>query len=160
MNARIRIATLAAVLLAATAAQAGEVYQWKDARGVTHYSDSPPPAKAEAKNVRTRDLGAEAAASATATPVVSSASKPATAAAPVAAATAAATTDAPAIDPALAKANCEAARTNLQRLKSGGYVGVDDNGDGQPDQVMSPEEVKSQTAATEGQVKAFCGAAG
>lgn len=32
----------ALVVLAAPAA-AGEIYQWKDANGVTHYSDSPPP---------------------------------------------------------------------------------------------------------------------
>ena len=32
-------------LLAALPALAGEVYTWKDAQGVTHYSDSPPPEK-------------------------------------------------------------------------------------------------------------------
>ena len=30
-------------LLLALPAFAGQVYQWKDAKGVTHYSDSPPP---------------------------------------------------------------------------------------------------------------------
>ncbi len=29
-------------ILAATPAVAGEVYKWKDAKGVTHYSDAPP----------------------------------------------------------------------------------------------------------------------
>lgn len=33
----------AGLLLVALPAAAGEVYQWKDAKGVTHYSDSPPP---------------------------------------------------------------------------------------------------------------------
>ncbi|GAB3334470.1 DUF4124 domain-containing protein [Marilutibacter aestuarii] len=33
---------LAALLMASVTAVAGEVYQWKDANGVTHYSDSPP----------------------------------------------------------------------------------------------------------------------
>jgi hypothetical protein len=37
-------ACLAGALLAlAMPALAGEVYQWKDAKGVTHYSDAPPP---------------------------------------------------------------------------------------------------------------------
>jgi len=36
----------AALLVAALPASAGEVYQWKDAKGVTHYSDAPPPDKA------------------------------------------------------------------------------------------------------------------
>jgi len=32
-----------AIAVASTAAAAGEVYQWKDANGVTHYSQTPPP---------------------------------------------------------------------------------------------------------------------
>ena len=41
---RLVPACLAGALLAlALPALAGEVYQWKDAKGVTHYSDSPPP---------------------------------------------------------------------------------------------------------------------
>ena len=41
---RLVPACLAAALLAlALPALAGEVYQWKDAKGVTHYSDAPPP---------------------------------------------------------------------------------------------------------------------
>ncbi len=35
-------ALLAASVLATAAASAGEVYQWKDANGVTHYSQTPP----------------------------------------------------------------------------------------------------------------------
>lgn len=36
----------AGLLVVALPAAAGEVYQWKDARGVTHYADSPPPNQA------------------------------------------------------------------------------------------------------------------
>lgn len=36
--------TLASTLLAAGAAQAAGVYQWKDAQGNTHFTDTPPPA--------------------------------------------------------------------------------------------------------------------
>ena len=36
----------AGLLAAAMPAAAGEIYQWKDAKGVTHYSDSPPPNQA------------------------------------------------------------------------------------------------------------------
>ena len=41
----VQIACACCLLLAATgvAAQSGGVYKWKDARGVTHYSDTPPP---------------------------------------------------------------------------------------------------------------------
>ena len=49
---------LAGLLLAATAgAQSTQVYQWKDANGVTHYSDSPPPPGAKAQD---RRLGSKA----------------------------------------------------------------------------------------------------
>lgn len=34
---------VAGLLAAALPASAGEVYQWKDAKGVTHYADAPPP---------------------------------------------------------------------------------------------------------------------
>lgn len=40
-------------LLLALPAFAGSVYQWKDAKGVTHYSDSPPPGQ---QGVRNREL--------------------------------------------------------------------------------------------------------
>lgn len=36
----------AGLLLVVLPATAGEVYQWKDAKGVTHYADSPPPNQA------------------------------------------------------------------------------------------------------------------
>ena len=45
---RIALPCMFACLLACAAfnaqAQSGGVYKWKDARGVTHYSDTPPPA--------------------------------------------------------------------------------------------------------------------
>ncbi|WP_238346179.1 DUF4124 domain-containing protein [Luteimonas saliphila] len=40
---RLPLLALAAGLLAASTAYAAEVYQWKDANGVTHYSQTPPP---------------------------------------------------------------------------------------------------------------------
>lgn len=38
----LRICTFAALILACSAAHADRVYQWKDANGVTQYSDKPP----------------------------------------------------------------------------------------------------------------------
>jgi glutaredoxin len=63
------------LLCAATAAQA-QMYKWKDAKGVTHYTDTPPPAtakKAEVKNFATggsAELPPELAEVARARPVV------------------------------------------------------------------------------------------
>ncbi|KQY49796.1 DUF4124 domain-containing protein [Lysobacter sp. Root494] len=42
-------------LLLAAPAFAGTVYQWKDARGVTHYSDSPPPVQQGVQNRHLKD---------------------------------------------------------------------------------------------------------
>lgn len=44
-----------AALLLATPAFSGTVYQWKDAKGVTHYSDSPPPAQQGVQNRHVKD---------------------------------------------------------------------------------------------------------
>lgn len=44
-----------ATLLLAAPAFAGTVYQWKDAKGVTHYSDSPPPAQPGVQNRHLKD---------------------------------------------------------------------------------------------------------
>jgi hypothetical protein len=49
-----------ATLLLAAPAFAGTVYQWKDAKGVTHYSDSPPPAQQGVQNRRLKDRPAPA----------------------------------------------------------------------------------------------------
>jgi len=50
-----------ALLLVVASAGAGELYQWKDAKGVTHYSDSPPPNQPY-KNRTIRDSGNASAA--------------------------------------------------------------------------------------------------
>jgi hypothetical protein len=39
----IRTCALLVLASACTTALAGKIYQWKDAKGVTHYADSPPP---------------------------------------------------------------------------------------------------------------------
>lgn len=63
-----RLSWIAVGLLLALPASAAKVYQWKDARGVTHYTDLPPPDREHT----TRTLGGqrEAPAVATAKPVV------------------------------------------------------------------------------------------
>lgn len=49
--ARLRPWFAAALLIAFTGAAAGELYQWKDAQGVTHYADAPPPDRAYTNRV-------------------------------------------------------------------------------------------------------------
>jgi hypothetical protein len=54
----------AGLLLVSLPAASGEIYQWKDGKGVTHYSDSPPPNqmhKSRAINPRGTAVAAAAA---------------------------------------------------------------------------------------------------
>lgn len=124
-------ARLACVLMlgfAAAPVAAGTVYQWKDARGVTHYSDEPPPEGATYTNRQVKDA-APAAAPATGT----------------------ATTPAPAENP-----SCITARRNLEHLRSDKPVGHDADGDGKPDREMGPEERANQQALAEQAIKTYC----
>jgi hypothetical protein len=141
----IRIATFACLLLAGTAlAQSGKVYQWKDAKGVTHYSDAPPP-KGQFETLQVAgDAGPVPAAS------------PATAATPA--------VPLPAPAPVskgeqVAMANCATARSNLERLKAGGDIGLDRDGDGKPDAPLGAEDVAKQTELAQGNINRYCGSA-
>jgi len=120
----IHVAAVAVALLACGVASAGDVYQWKDARGVTHYSDAPPPkGQYRARDVHHRDDEAPA---------------PATGPAPV--------TD----------KNCALAKTNLDRLRTGGDIGLDANGDGKPDAPLSDVERTKQTELAEANIRTYC----
>lgn len=48
---------LGLALASVSVAAAGELYQWKDANGVTHYSDAPPPTGADFQNRTIRNSG-------------------------------------------------------------------------------------------------------
>ena len=56
----IRACALLVLACACTTALAGKVYQWKDANGVTHYADSPPPNQ-QVKDRRIDNRGAPVA---------------------------------------------------------------------------------------------------
>lgn len=53
--AGLRAALAAGLVVACAGAAAGELYQWKDANGVTHYSDAPPAGQAtyQSRSLRT-----------------------------------------------------------------------------------------------------------
>jgi hypothetical protein len=146
------VAALALVLAAPAFAQ---VYKWKDAKGVTHYSDAPPAkgatAKGEVKQVEVPP----------APPVPAAIVKPASAATTVARA------EPVVVDAAVAKAaaeqraaNCKRAQENLTALQQTyAAVGVDKDGDGKNDSVLTAEERTAQTTSMQDAVKANCTAA-
>lgn len=130
-----RALVLSVLVLAGLAvpAAAQEVYRWKDARGVTHYGDTPPP-------------GVKATPFRTAAPPPRPA--PQAAGAPGAAATAAA--------PPSATAQCTTARRNLELLQGAMPVGVDSNGDGKPDGTMDAAQRAAQVKLAEAGIAAYC----
>lgn len=126
MAMRANCVILATLLFSlAGLSQAGELYQWKDAKGVTHYSDAPPAkGQYQARDIPVRD-----------------GQKPPVAEARVTTA---------------ASANCTLARTNLERLKAGGDIGLDANRDGKPDAPLNAEEQARQMQFAESSIRTFC----
>ncbi|WP_147653434.1 DUF4124 domain-containing protein [Vulcaniibacterium gelatinicum] len=134
-----RVLPLLCAVLAcgAFAAQAAEtIYQWKDANGVTHYSSTPPPKGAKYQR---REVAGDRAKP--------PAAEPAPASAPAGSAAAPAAGD---------SARCEQARRNLEYLRSGAVVGLDANGDGQPDAPLDEAARARQAELAQAAIKAYC----
>lgn len=133
-----RVLPLLCAVLAcgACAAQATEtIYQWKDANGVTHYSSSPPPKGAKYQR---RELTGDRAKAPAAEPAPAPA-------------------DGRAAAPAASnQARCEQARRNLEHLRSGAVVGLDADGDGQPDAPLDEAARTRQAALAEAAIQAYC----
>lgn len=122
----IRLSMGLAALLLTLPAFAGKVYQWKDAKGVTHYSDSPPPARQGVKNRLLKD------------------------AAPASTPTQAAAKPTEEDDCAIARKNLE------QLKSASGPVGFDADGDGKLDKEMSAEERAQQVRKSEWMLNNEC----
>lgn len=140
--------SLFALLLACFAAFAQTVYTWKDAKGVTHYSDAPPPGSAA--EARTMPVAPPPP-----TPAPAAASEPAmsgTPEAPLATATAESARQAR----EAAAARCTQARANLTALQGSAPVGPDKDGDGQPDATLTPEERAAQVEAMQAAIASSC----
>lgn len=116
------------LLLVAAAAAAGDVYQWKDANGVTNYSQTPPPSgttySEHSESGRTYEAGPAQPAAAAATAAES----------PL----------------------CTTARKNLTVLQGKGEVQIDSDGDGKPDKTLDADGRANQLALAQAQIKASC----
>ncbi|MDB6164523.1 MAG: hypothetical protein JWL98_1955 [Xanthomonadaceae bacterium] len=121
-------ATVAALLLClAPLANAGDFYHWKDAKGVSHYADAPPPRGTfQTRGIQEREGAPAAPADVPAKPKVSMG------------------------------ANCSVAQANLDHLKTAGPVGLDANGDGKPDAPMSDDERARQITQANKDIHVFC----
>ena len=122
---------LAIVLASASAAftpaaAAGEIYQWKDAKGVTHYSETPPPT---GTNYQQREISSGGQAQA---------SQQVAAVAPV------------------ETAQCTNARKNIEALKNKGAVQQDTDGDGKADKTLTDADRANEMELALATVKATC----
>ncbi|PJJ98668.1 DUF4124 domain-containing protein [Lysobacteraceae bacterium NML91-0213] len=127
---------LAAALLAG-AAGAQDIYQWKDARGVTHYSEAPPSGGEKYTHRRVTQSGASPAQAA-------STAAPATTATASAAGTG---------DPRAEQ--CRTARANIEALNGAGPVQQDD-GSGNP-RTLNDAERAAQLEFAQAAARAYCG---
>jgi hypothetical protein len=132
MHASRLVPALLLVLALPAVAVAGKLYQWKDARGVTHYSDSPPPASAyKQRYIDNRDPepGTQPATAATATP----AAKP-------------------------TLSSCDQARANLAALQGSSPVGLDADRDGKPDSTLDAAGRAEQQQKAQATIDRACNA--
>lgn len=158
MPVSFRLMLGAGCIVAAIAAPvfAQSVYTWKDAKGVTHYSDSPPPESTKQK-VRTVDVPPAPPS----TPVVARPVLPTPAATVARAPGAAPKQPDPNALMAAAEARaaaCKQAQANLEVLKTNAPVGMDQDGDGKNDSVLDAAERTKQTANMQAAVTANCAA--
>lgn len=125
---RAMIACAALVLAtAAAAAGASEIYQWKDARGITHYSESPPPAGTPYQTRRITDSGASTQAAAPAAAQAEPEENP----------------------------QCTTARSNIEVLSGDGPVHQED-GSGNTRELAADERA-NQLELAQAAVRAYCG---
>lgn len=124
-----------ALLLAAAAATAGEVYEWKDANGVTHYTQTPPP-NGDYREHDERDIASPAPAATAATPTTTAASTTASAGART------------------ESAQCSTARKNIELLQGEVAVQQDTDGDGKPDKTLDDTERANQLELARATLKA------
>ncbi|MCD9027328.1 DUF4124 domain-containing protein [Luteimonas sp. BDR2-5] len=120
--------------IAAAPLAASEVYSWKDANGVTHYSQTPPPAGTHYELRNVRGDGSTGVATPAATPE------------PAPATTAAATPD--------ANTQCELARGNIEALQGDSPV-HQAGADGTPRELDAAER-SNQLALAQAAERAYC----
>jgi len=131
-SARLLAALLVPAALASAPLAAQQVYKWKDANGVTHFTAEPPPegARYESREVSRREA-------VPATPVADDAAQQPAAARRE--------------DPA-----CATARENLALLRGNAQVMVDSDGDGTPDKPLAEADRQKQRNLAEAVIAARC----
>jgi hypothetical protein len=139
--ARMRRIVTFAVLLAACPLVLAQAYKWKDAQGVTHYADSPPPTGTKYDKVKTTGT-VEAPAGTPAPPPKAPEPAKAAAAAP------------PSDTPENRKKLCTTLQSNMETLSKPQQVSVDDGKGGQV--ALDDAGRKRQVETTQAQMTLYC----
>jgi hypothetical protein len=139
--ARMRRYLVVALLMAVCPLAFGQAYKWKDAQGVTHYSDSPPPAGTKVEKIKTSGV------------VIPPAGNPAPAAASTAAAKPA-PTGAVADTPANRAKLCDQLRKNAETLAKEKVVSIDDGKGGSRN--LDDAGRARQVETTQAQMTLYC----
>ena len=135
----LAIAGLASLAPLHAQQQASEVYEWRDASGTVHYSQTPPPKGAyQARRITNTGSAAPAATAAAASAATPGASPGAAAAGRG------------------ASAECVRARENVSALQGKDPVQQDTDGDGKPDTVLDDAQRASQLNLAQAAVQAYC----
>ncbi len=128
---------LPAIAAIPLSASGQEVYQWKDDKGVTHYSETPPAnTQYQQQKIRHDDVAAPAPkATEAASKTVASDAKPGGSG---------------------ENPQCAAARKNIKMLEDKNDVQRDTDGDGKADKTLTPEERGNQLELARATLKANC----
>ena len=128
-------------------ATAGDVYQWKDAKGISHYSNTPPPSGSYKTRVVHSD---DTAPVAPATPAASASAAPSPTPSPTPATAPAAEAN-PGEDP-----GCAIARKDIELLQAQAPVLMDSDGDGKPDKILTDEDRAKHLQVAQSALKGRC----
>jgi hypothetical protein len=129
-----------ALLVAACPLAFGQAYKWKDAQGVTHYADSPPPAGTKVEKIKTSGVVVPPAGTAAAPAAAASTAKPAPGAV---------------ADNAVNRARlCDQLKKNMDVLGKEAVVSMDDGKGGS--QQLDPTARKRQIDLTQAQMTIYC----
>ncbi|HVI55231.1 MAG TPA: DUF4124 domain-containing protein [Luteibacter sp.] len=131
-----------ALLVAVCPLAFGQAYKWKDAQGVTHYADSPPPAGTKVEKIKTSGV------------VVPPAGNPVPAPAKASTAAAPAAPGAVADTPANRAKLCDQLRKNADTLNKEKEVSVDDGKGGT--RLLDDAGRKRQVETTQAQMTLYC----
>lgn len=130
---------LPAIAAISLSASGQEVYQWKDDKGVTHYSETPPAnTQYQQQKIRHDDVAAPAPK------------------ATEAASKTAASDARPGSTGSGENPQCAAARKNIKMLEDKSDVQRDTDGDGKPDKTLNTEERGNQLELARATLKANC----